>query len=111
MIVHECRFEGPPHQFEDDWLFGGANGKHPGADPRWKPSTYDYYDSRAQIVWTTQVPLCDDQAIDEFTKIAATGVNPVWLSVRRPDGTLEMLPWVYDKTTDTATYREKKNNG
>src|SRR6478672_10448353 len=94
-----CHYTEPPHmhEYEEDWLFGGANGLDPRADPRYKPTTYTYYDSDATLLWTTQAPLCDDQAIDEFTKIAAMGptFRPKWLGVKRPDGSVEMLPWVY----------------
>jgi hypothetical protein len=103
MWVIECAYDGPDHEFPDDQQFGGANGLHPGADPRWKPSVYEYYDDQVRIIETTCAPLCDDQAIDEFTKVAAygPGFNPVWLSVRRPDGEMKMLA-TYDKATDVA---------
>ena len=107
MIVIPCKYDGPDHEFPDDWIFGGANGQHPGADPRWHPTIYVYYNDRAQPIWSTVTPLCDDQAIDEFTLIARHHGNPVWLSAERTqeDGTkvVEMLPWTYDKSTDTAT--------
>lgn len=104
-----CHYTEPPHEhhFEAGWIFGGANGLHPGADPRWQQTTYTYYDDRAKACYTTQVPLCDDQAIDEFTKVAGYGRNPVWLAADRPDGTVEMLPWVYDKATDSVTERQR----
>jgi hypothetical protein len=105
MIEVECHYTDPPHvhEYPDDWKFGGANGLHPGADPRWKPTTYEYFDDKIQRIHVTQTPLCDDQALDEFTKIARMGptFNPKWLRVRRPDGTTEMLPWEYNKEQDT----------
>lgn len=106
MVVRiECPYEPPHyHEFPDDWKFGGANGLHPGADPRWKPSVYTYYDASTQVCHVTSAPLCDDQALDEFTVVARFS-NPKWLSVRRPDGTQEMLPWTYDAEEDLLTKR------
>lgn len=109
MIVLPCQYDGPDHEFPDDWEFGGANNEHPAADRRFCTTTYTYYDDRAQPCWTTVVPLCDDEAIDQFTWVASLGYNPVWLSADRyaPDGShkIDMLPWTYDKSTDTATER------
>lgn len=102
----ECHYTDPPHthSFPEDWVFGGASGLHPAADPRWTPTTYEYYDGALHVVETTQVPLCDDQAIDEFTKVAnyGPGYKPVYLSKRQPGERPHMLPWVYDKETDTV---------
>lgn len=111
MKVIPCKFGGPDHEYPDDWVFGGVDGTHPGADPRWKwrTSAYEYYDDKARIIHSTSVPLCDDEAIDSFTVVAGYGpsFNPVWVSATRylKDGTtkVEMLPWTYDKATDTAT--------
>lgn len=113
MTILECEYDGPPHEFPDDWEFGGADGKHPGADPRFLPTTYTYYNRLARPIFSTQTPQCDDQAIDEFTRIANFGpsFSPVWVIASRPpqDGirAMEMLPWTYDKTTDTATERHE----
>lgn len=105
--VIECYYLEEPHthEFPDDWKFGGADGLHPGADPRYLPTVYEYYNDRADIIWTTSVPLCDYQAIDEFTLVGEMGknYNPVWVSAKRPDGSLEMLHWVYNKATDTVS--------
>lgn len=104
IVAIECEYGGPDHEYPLDWKFGGANGMHPGVDPRFKPCTYEYYDAKLLIIDTTCVPLCDDEAIDRFTQIAAAGPGfvPVHVSVRRPDGSLEMLKVRYDKETDTA---------
>jgi hypothetical protein len=101
----DCGYDDGPHIFPGDWVFGGANDSDPRADPRWRPNTYEYYDARLNIIHTTQTPLCDEQAIDEFTLVAGYGAGfvPVHLSVRRSDGTLHMLKVRYDKATDTAT--------
>jgi hypothetical protein len=106
-----CNYTDPPHEhiYPDDWEFGGANGLDPRTDTRYRPTTYQYFGDDATVLWTTQAPLCDDQAIDEFTKIANRGSSsrPKWLGVTRPDGSVEMLPWVYDKATDTAHFQER----
>ena len=104
----KCRFEPEHyHEYPDDWQFGGANGLDPRADPRWRGTTYEYYNAQAERIELTQVPLCDDQAIDEFTRVAnlGPGFDPVWLSAKRPGGALEMLPWTYDKKTDEVSPR------
>lgn len=111
MIVLECNYDGPAHEFPDDWQFGGANGLHPGADPRWVASTYEYYDNRARLIYLTQTPLCNDQALDECTRVAnfGPGFNPVWIAVIKiVDGQRKaiMLPWTYDKASDTLFPRE-----
>lgn len=98
------------HEFPNDWVMAGANGEDPRADPRWKPTTYLYYDWQAQVIWTTQTPLCDEQAIDEFTKIRDMGPSfrPKWIGKYQGlPGTVEMLPYVYDPATDEVTYREQ----
>jgi TPR repeat protein len=108
----ECGYEGPDHEYAWDWLFGGADQNDPRADARWKPNTYTYYDERLDIICTTQTPLCDDQAIDEFTRVAGMGpkYKPRYLSVLRPNSDKpEMLPWEYDFRTDTA--REVRRGG
>jgi hypothetical protein len=104
MIIFDCFYTDPSHQHEypDDWIFGGADGTHPGADPRFQPTVYTYYDADATPIHVTCSPLCDDQALDEFTDIARQfpGSNPFWLSVKRPKEKAVMLPWHYDKATD-----------
>lgn len=109
MTIILCHYTDPPHEHEwpDDWLFGGANGLDPRADPRYEATTYTYYDEDLSVLWITQAPLCDDQALDEFTKIAGMGWNwkPTLVTAKRPDKTIEFLPWVYDKATDMITPR------
>lgn len=101
-LIHEALGEEHAHEFPDDWTFGGPNETDPRADPRWKPTTYEYYDSKVRRIHVTQVPLCDDEALDYFTKVAGwgAGFDPVWVSAKRPDGNMEMLPWTYSKATD-----------
>lgn len=101
----DCGYDDAPHEFPIDWIFGGANECDPRSDPRWMPTTYQYYDEKLKIIHVTQTPLCDEQAIDEFTKVSTfgRGYNPVWLAVKRPgEEKFAMLPVKYDKTTDTA---------
>ena len=103
IIIQECNYE-PPHQheFPSDWEFGGADGEDPRADRRWQPTTYQYLNAHLDLVWTTQVPLCDDQAIDEFTKHSELGV--VYLQVRRPgERDFVLLDWKYNPTTDVVS--------
>ena len=97
------------HEFPDDWQFGGARGTHPGADPRYKPTTYEYFDEKLQRVELTQTPLCDDQALDEFTKVANRSPKhkPHIVMAIRPSGKPELLPWEYDKATDELSPRSK----
>ena len=101
-IVQECGYE-PPHQheFPDDWTFGGADGEDPRADVRWTPTTYVYLNDHFDEVWRTQTPLCDDEALDEFTKHAALGAT--YLQARQPDGELVLLDWQYDPKTDVLS--------
>lgn len=101
-MIKRCRYEPPhTHEFPNDWTFGGANGEDPRADSRWEPTTYRYLDERLDEIWYTQTPLCDDQAIDEFTRWGRDGA--VYLQVRRPGmRDFELLPWQYDAETDTV---------
>ena len=102
--VVTCRFE-PEHQhvYPYDWFFGGPNNTDPRADPRWTPCAYTYYDATLHPVHTTSAPLCDDQAIDEFTLVAGWGLRPHFLAVRRPGEKEVMLPWKYDLTSDVVS--------
>lgn len=98
-VVIECPYEPVhEHEFPDDWEFGGANHLDPRSDPRWEPTTYVYLDDSLHEVWTTQVPLCLDQAIDEFTKHASLGVK--YLQLRKGRGDVELVPVEYDRATD-----------
>lgn len=102
MIIKECRHEPPhTHEWPDDWTFGGANGQDPRADPRFRPTTYHYLDDHFNTAWVTQAPLCDDQAIDEFTKFATGTV--MYLQVQRPDEEAVLLDWQYDVRNDLVT--------
>lgn len=112
VVLVDCDFDPPHvHEYPGDWEFGGANGLDPRADRRWRPTTYEYYNDRAERIWITQVPLCDDEALDNCTNIAGRGPgwNPVWVAAIRPDTGAEMLPWTYDKATDTLSPRESSD--
>jgi hypothetical protein len=103
-LVQECNYEPPhSHEFPDDWIFSGPNGWDPRGDLRWKPSSYEYLDNKLRVIHTTSIPFCDDEALDRFTAVADYGAafNPVYIQVRRPDRTVEILPWEYRKSTDT----------
>jgi hypothetical protein len=102
-----CRFE-PEHEHEypDDWVFGGPLGTDPAADPRFVVPTYEYYDENLARLELTSAPRCDDQAIDEFTKVANRWPNdkPTYLAVKRGGRKpFEVLQWKYDRDTDTVT--------
>jgi hypothetical protein len=104
LVRKRCKYDPPhEHQYLDGWDFGGASGEDPRNDSRWKPSTYRYYDANLKQIYLTQTPICDDQAIDEFSKVVSFGskYNPVYISVVRPGETEpSILPWKYDKKTD-----------
>lgn len=103
VLTHPVADEEHTHEFPDDWNFGGPSGTDPRADPRWIPTTYYYYDDRLQVIHLTQVPICDDEAIDYFSTVAeyGSGFNPRWLRVKRSDGSVEPIPGEYDKASDT----------
>ncbi len=105
-IILDCPYApGTYHLWPEDWQFGGAEGTDPRADPRWHPTTYEYWDDRIEICFRTQVPLCDDEALDMCTWVAGLGksFNPERVIAIRYDGKPQWLPWVYDKTTDELT--------
>lgn len=106
-LTHEALEEEHTHILLDDWHLGGPNSTDPRADSRWAPTTYEYYDGRAQRIHVTQVPLCDDEALDYFTTVAGwgKGFNPVWVSATRPDRSVQMLPFTYNKATDEIEER------
>lgn len=106
MIVKCDYFELHTHEYPDDWFFGGPRNADPRADPRWLPTTYRYVDDRLDTIYDTQTPKCDEQAIDEFTKVASFGpdFNPVWLMVKRPwSDKFETLTLMYNKATDEVS--------
>jgi hypothetical protein len=89
------------HEFPEDWIWGGHDQLDPRADPRWRPTTYTYLNADLSEAWVTQVPFCDDEALDYFTEVAKIkGSNPKWLMVKRPSSPLETLPFNYLKQED-----------
>jgi hypothetical protein len=103
-IIIDCPYEPPhTHEYPDDWEFGGASGLDPRVDRRWHPTTYEYIDADLKRSHVTQVPLCDDEALDYFTFVANLGpsFNPVWVWAVTPEG-VRTLPFTYDKATDTV---------
>jgi hypothetical protein len=100
-VIQDCTFDIPHcHEYPDDWEFGGPAGTDPRADPRWRGSTYTYLDATLHQIHLTQAPLCDSQALDEFTLVASWGLQPVYLQVKRPSGEVIVLPWQYNEKTD-----------
>lgn len=108
-LIQECPYEPEHvHTFPKNWIFGGASGTDPRVDPRWKPDVYLYYDRSLRLLHTTSVPFCDDEAIDDFTRIAALGsdFDPVYIGVvRAGERKQHLLPWVYNKKEDLVTPR------
>lgn len=105
-FVTECEYGCRGHIFPVGWILGGPDLSDPRADPRWMPTTYTYYNDKLEVLHVTQTPLCDDQAIDEFTEVSGygSGYKPVWIAARRPgEEKVAMLPVKYDSVTDTAT--------
>jgi hypothetical protein len=89
------------HIYPDDWTFGGADGTHPGADPRFETSRYWYFDERFDLVDVSSAPVCDGQAVDEFTRVARLGFRPVYIGKRNAsESTPDLMPWRYDPATD-----------
>ena len=87
MIEVTCNYgETHTHEFPDDWLFDGADGMHWGADPRYRPTTYVYFDEKIRPIHLTQVPLCDNEAIEMLAFVARIGpdFHPVWIQATRP---------------------------
>lgn len=102
-IIIKCEYEGESHVFPDDWIFGGANGLHPGADPRFPNTHYQYLDADLTPVFVTGAWLCDDEALFQFTKIANYGFHPVYITVLRPgNNKYELMPFKYVELEDTV---------
>ncbi|HWI68582.1 MAG TPA: hypothetical protein VNS88_09395 [Nitrospiraceae bacterium] len=106
MVIVECDYlEDHTHEYPDDWFFGGPRGMDPRADPRWVLVTYEYIDNRLDVIHMTQTPICEQQAIDEFTKVAAfgPGFNPIWITKRQGDEQPHTLKVIYNKLTDEVS--------
>lgn len=105
--VITCEWGGETHEhvYPADWIFGGADGLHPGADRRWKPTTYTYRNEMLEQVYVTQTPLCDEQALEEFTKVRdiGSGFDPVYLEILPPGGVAYLASWRYNGHSDTLS--------
>lgn len=106
-MILECSYLDEPHEhtFPDDWIFAGDNDADPRADPRWRPTTYVYFDQKLRPIWHTQTPLCDHQALDEFTKVTQFGptFQPMLIEKHEPGKKSIFLPYQYDPATDTIS--------
>lgn len=102
-------FTDPPHEHEypGDWVFGGADGCHPGADARYRPVLYTYYNADIQPVCYTTEFVCDDYAVEGFTKYRDR--KPVYLTAQPHDAKVYTVPWVYDSSEDEAVFRPPAN--
>lgn len=102
-IVVECEYlERHEHVFPGSWHFGGADGTHPGADPRFKSTTYKFLDCDLNPVFTSSMFTCDEMALDYFTHLKEAGHIARYLAARRQDEKkYELIPWVYNAELDT----------
>lgn len=107
MIEVDCRYSDTcKHEYPDDWIFGGADELHPGADPRYVPTIYTYFDSEFRPIWSTTEYLCDEQAIEKFTWVRDIGpsFHPKYVQANLPGEKPRPLPWVYDEVKDEVTF-------
>lgn len=106
MIEFECMYGGEPHTFPDDWVFGGPDMSHPGADPRWEVTHYQYLDAEYGFCYMTGSFLCDDEALDMFTVVAQRN-DPVYIAKKKQgDNKFTLMPFEYRKAEDTVYPRE-----
>lgn len=104
MIELVCKYiEEHIHEFPDDWEFGGADLSDPRADARFDTTVYTYYTADMQPLHVSCAHICDESALDAFTIVDrwCTRGTPVYLSAKRPNQKAEILPWQYNKSTDT----------
>lgn len=105
MMIWDCGY-GCNHEYPDDWQFG-PNGNDPRADWRYQAASYIYLDSELDGVWQTMVPMCDEEALDNFTSVRdiemPDGITVQYIMVRRPgEGKPHLLPFKYDASNDTV---------
>lgn len=93
------------------WRAIASPEEHPAQDPTWRPTIYTYFSDRVDILDITALPTTDKEALNYFSVIAKWGekYNPVWVAAKRPDGTEELLPYVYNKATDSLAERNQEN--
>jgi len=101
MTILEHPDYGCEHEFPNDWIFGGADGIHPGSDPRWVPTIYEYMDEKLVTVHSTVVPVCDEEAFDYFTQVAEWRLTPVYIAKHKPGEKVELIPVKYNEKEDT----------
>ena len=90
------------HTYGPDWIFGGANNLHPGADPRYKPDSYTYYNEDIEELWTTSVHLCMHAALDYFTYLRDEATRGGWKPAIYIWKNGSPMPWTYDPEEDVA---------
>lgn len=68
-----------------DWVYGGADGSDPAADPRWEQSNYRYRDANLDVIWTTSAHRSDKTAISWIStlKIVFPDADVAFVEVRR----------------------------
>jgi hypothetical protein len=72
------------HEFLDDWTMGGHYGGDVRADPRWKPTTYEFLDEKLARIHIGQGFTCDHEALLKYPQACV-------VIATRDDGTPEML--------------------
>jgi hypothetical protein len=107
VIEFDCGGEDSPHLFPDDWIFGGANGMDPGADPRFQVTTYWYLDADLEDVAVASHLRCDGDALEYFSQLQR--LNPRYIFVKRPGKTKRaMMPYEYRADVDIIFDRPVK---
>lgn len=65
---------------------------------------YQYRDAHLDIVWVTNVPNTDEQAVDYFYTLLTWGIAAKYIEVKRPDDTeYKLLSYYFDPETGEIT--------
>jgi hypothetical protein len=94
MILLEYPEWGCEHEYPDNWVFGGAIGADPRADPRYLPTTYVFMDRKLQAIHTCCSSLCDHEAIQSKKpriENSFRNAKVYYIKAIRPDGTTELI--------------------
>lgn len=81
----------------DDWMYGGADGQSPAADPRYRASSYRYRSASLEIVHQGSVAHNDGLAVRYAEYVESVYGEPIgFIEARRP-GSSEFVPiWTKD---------------
>lgn len=94
MIKLEYPEWGCEHEWPDDWVFGGAIGGDPRADPRYLPTVYEFLDRNLRRIHTCCSPLCDHEAIqDKRVRIERSfkDAKVFYIKAIRPDKSFQLI--------------------